>query len=104
MKVPKYVIEMLERAGYEYDTCTKNENYAAGYSISIEKSTVYTKIPTLESEINRLKKWVERNGGEMYILYMPSKTRYTSQRAIVTIFDPVMQHIEQYIKWADYAE
>lgn len=76
----------------------KNENYSAGYTISIEKNTVYTKVPTMEREIERLKKWVERNNGEFHILYIPKQTRYTSQRAIVTIFDPVMQHIEQYIK------
>lgn len=98
MNVPNYVIDILDRAEYEYDSCTTNENYTAGYTISIEKNTCYTKVPTFEREITRLKNWVERNGGEMYILRMPRETHYTSQRAIVTIYDPVMQHIEQYIK------
>lgn len=97
MKIPKYVIEVLERAKYEFDFFKNNADYAAGYTIKIRKSTPYTKVDTFKAEIERLKKWVEKNNGEMIILDFPTKTHYVNQAATVTIFDPVMQYIEGYI-------
>nr|DAS46926.1 MAG TPA: hypothetical protein [Caudoviricetes sp.] len=97
MTVPKYVIEMISRAKYEFDFFKNNAYYAAGYTIRIRKSTPYTKIDTFKSEIERLKKWVQKNNGEMRILDIPTETHYVNQYAVVTIFDPVMKHIENYI-------
>ena len=97
MKIPKYVIEMMKRARYEFDFFKNYNDYAAGYTIKIKKSTPYTMVETFNVEIERLKKWVEKNHGEMIVLDFPSKTHYVNQSATVTIFDPVMQHIEQYI-------
>ena len=101
MKIPKYVIEMMQRSSYNYDYRIHNsypEKYAVGYTINIVKESPYQYVSTFKKEIDRLKKWVERQqGGEMQILEMPSKTHYCKQIAIVSIFDPVMQHIEKYI-------
>ncbi len=97
MTTPKYVIEMMERARYEFDCFKNNENYATGYTIKIRKATPYTKVETLKAEIERLKKWVEKNNGEMVVLDLPEKTHYVNQVATVTIFDPVMRYIEKYI-------
>ena len=99
IKVPKYVKELMERAEYEYDRFGKHEHYAVGYTIRIRKQTQYSWISTLKEEIERLKKWVERQeGGECHILYIPNKTHYCEQYAYVTIYDRVMQSIEIYMK------
>lgn len=97
MLVPKYVSEIMSRAKYEFDSFKNSPDYAAGYTIKIRKATAQTYISTFKAEIERLKKWVERNNGEMVILDMPNKTHYYNQVATVTIFDPVMKHIESYI-------
>lgn len=98
MKIPKYVQEILSRSKYEFDFYKNNPDYAAGYTIRIRKATPYTKIDTFKAEIEKLKKWVEKNNGEMIVLDIPNKTHYTNQVATVTIFDPVMQKIEQLIE------
>lgn len=101
MKIPKYVIEMMHRSSYNYDNRIYNsypEKYSVGYTINIAKERPYQYVSTLKKEIERLKKWVERQqGGEMQILEMPSNTHHCKQIAIVTIYDPVMQYIEKYI-------
>ncbi len=97
MKIPKYVIDILARARYNWLRLERSD-YAVGYTIDIEKESYYTKIETLHKEIFRLKKWVERQGGEMALLYAPARTEYKCmQYATVTIYDPVMQHLEKYI-------
>ena len=60
MTVPKYVIEMMERATYEFDSFKNNADYATGYTIKIRKSTPYTKVDTFKAEIEKLKKWVKK--------------------------------------------
>lgn len=97
MNVPKYIVDIMERAKYEFDCFKNNPDYSVGYTIKIRKSSAYTKVDTFKSEIERLKKWVEKNNGEMIILDIPSTTHYVNQIATVTIFDPVMRYIEQYI-------
>ena len=98
MKTPKYVIDLMSRAKYNF--MASGENYSTGYTIDIAKYSHYETADTFGKEIDRLKKWVERqNGGEMIIISYPTHTRHkTMQYATVTIFDPVMQHIEQYMK------
>lgn len=100
VRIPKYVIELMSRAKYNYILCGKNDNAAAGYTIEIKKYSYYETADTFRKEINRLKKWVERQtGGEMIIISYPAHTVHkTMQYATVTIYDPVMKHIEQYIK------
>lgn len=99
MKIPKYVIELMERSRYEYDFCTKDPNYAVGYTLSIRKGSEYQQVDTLRKEMERLCSWANRAAGveTAFLLHVPKKTHYTKQAAIVTIFDPVMQKIEQYI-------
>lgn len=74
MKIPKYVKELMSRAEYSYHLCGKNENAAEGYTIEIAKYSHYETADTLRKEIDRLKKWVERqNGGDIVV------GRYTEQ-------------------------
>lgn len=99
MNIPKYVIEVLSRSEYDFRH-TSNPNYGAGYTIRISKSSHYTYADTLRKEAERLVAWANRVAGceIAYLLYAPEKTRhYAKQAAVVTIFDPVMQKIEQYI-------
>ena len=99
MTTPKYVQEILRRSRYEFDYCTKNENYSAGYTLRIRKATPCTQIDTLKAEVERLCAWANRQSVEntAVILYIPKETHYHDQAAVVTIFDPVMQKIERYI-------
>lgn len=99
MKIPKYVQELMGRAKYNYNLPGKNPNAAAGYTIEIKKYSHNETADRFRAEIDRLKKWVERQpGGEMIIISYPSHTVHkTMQYATVTIFDPVMQKVEQYI-------
>ena len=103
MKIPKYVQELMERSSYEFNYCTHNPNYAAGYTIRIEKGSYRTYVTTLKAEVERLCKWADSVAGTetAHILSLPVVTRYNRQFAIVTIFDPVMKHIEQYIPKGD---
>jgi hypothetical protein len=100
MTIPKYVQEMMERSQYEFDFYKHRQGYAAGYTIRIRKATAYTRIDTLKGEIERLCKWADKIGGEgtAVVLDIPASTRYCSQAATITIFDPVMQHIERFIR------
>ena len=104
MKIPKYIQQLMKRSKYEYDFCTGNENYAAGYTIRILKERPYQRIETLKTEIQKLQAWVQREyarrGGKeqiTHLLHIPAKTHYANQYAIITVFDPIMKDIEQYI-------
>lgn len=99
MVIPKYVQELMNRARFVLGSGE------AGYTIRIYKSTPYSKIPTLKEEVERLQRWVERMMPDdelgvptMVINSIPTKTHYCDQYAVVTIFDPIMQKIEKYIK------
>ena len=98
MRIPKYVQELLSRSKYDF-TLTKNPNYSTGYTIRIYKHSYHAQISTLKNEVERLVKWANRTGGvdTAFLLYIPEKTRYYDQAAVVTIFDPVMQKIEHLI-------
>lgn len=100
MKIPKYVIELMSRAEYNYKYLVNDKNYAVGYTLNIFKATPYTRADTLKAEVERLVAWANKVGGKgtAYILGFPSETHHYDQEAIVTIFDPVMKHIEQYIR------
>lgn len=95
MKVPNYVINLMSRARYDYDT--KGEKCAVGYTIKIDKHSCYAYASTLQAEIEKLVAWVKRQGGEIEIIDIPKETRIAWQPATVTIYDPVMQHLEKYI-------
>ena len=99
MKIPKYVIEMMERAEYQRAPFPSHEHYAAGYTIRIHKATARTHVKTFRKEIEKLCAWANRKGfeGTAFILIVPEKTHYYDQSAVVTIYDPIMQQIERYI-------
>lgn len=106
MHVPKYIQEIMSRSKYEYDFLN-DENASVGYTIRILKYSEYQKASTFLAEIQRLKKWVddeykrimhnEAEADVCYIISVPSETHYVKQYAIVTIFDPIMKHLEKYI-------
>lgn len=102
MEIPKYIKEILKRSEYNF-SMIKNENYGVGYTIKVAKNTAYTHIHTFKKELERMVNWANKQTKNKcaYILYIPENTHYTEQFAIVTIFDPVMQKIEQYIKTAE---
>lgn len=97
MEIPKYVVELMQRSKYNFDSF--GNNYAAGYTIDIAKYSCYESADTFRTEIDRLQKWVERQtGGKIIIINRPILTRYAQmQYATVTIYDPVMKHIEKFI-------
>ena len=104
MNIPKYVIDLMNRARYNYTA--SGDNYAAGYTIDIAKYSYYEMAQTFRKEIERLVKWANRQGFAApdldimtaYILNVPNKTTHKSmQYATVTIFDPLMKYIEKYI-------
>ena len=99
MIIPQYVQEIMGRSEFVLGYCDP------GYTIRIRKSTPYTTISTFKTEIGRLKKWVDRMMPEdeldvptMVVHSVPSKTHYRNQYAVVTIYDPIMQQIERYIR------
>ena len=104
MKIPKYVVDLMSRSRYNYTS--SGDNYSPGYTIDIAKYSHYETTQTFRKEIERLVKRANRQGFAApdldimiaYILSVPNKTKHKSmQYATVTIFDPVMKHIEKYI-------
>lgn len=104
MKIPKYVIDLMNRARYNYTA--SGDNYAAGYTIDIAKYSHYETAQAFRKEIERLVNWANRQGFAApdldimtaYILSVPNKTKHKSmQYATITIFDPLMKYIEKYI-------
>lgn len=100
MNIPKYVQEIVSRSRYDFDVCRNHSLYAPGYTIEIAKATHYTHAATLHNEVARLIRWANRISGDgtAMLLKAPAKTTHSMQYAYVTIFDPVMQQIERYLK------
>lgn len=107
MNIPKYVREILERSEYEYSSLfAKSENYAAGYTISIPKYSYMQTADTFRKDIERFCSWINREYRRRYeddtqiavVLCVPVKTKHKyMQYATVTIFDPMMKVLEEYI-------
>lgn len=105
---PKYIIDIMSRAKYETG-CGE-----PGYTIKIRKATQRTLISTFEMEIKGLiayaeKRWEQKlkaNGWSpeegkepiAFILSMPKKTHYCNQYAVVTILDPIMMELEEWMQ------
>lgn len=97
MKVPKYIQDIMSRSQFVLGSSDP------GYTIRIRKASAYSSINTFRNEIERLIKWVNRTPHyddlPIGILHrIEDKTRYGWQYATVTIYDPVMKYLEQYIK------
>ena len=95
--VPAYIRDMMERAAFNYHS-TRHPDYCVGYTIDIDKYTTRAYASTLQNDIDKLQKWVERGGGEIKVLNIPRNTHYCHQYATVTIFDPVMRSLEGFIR------
>lgn len=108
MNTPKYIIDIMSRA-----------KYATGYgdpayTIEIRKATPYTHVSTFEKEINRFvdyanNEWLKRlkaNGWTpdegfepiAVINNVPKETHYRNQYAVVTIGDPIMLDLDEWMQ------
>ena len=99
MVIPKYIKAMMGRARF-----TKGFG-DPGYTVETAKSTPYTTAETFKREVERLCAWAERQMPRdefsiptAVINNIPHKTHYCRQVAVVTIYDPVMQHLEKLIR------
>ena len=98
MKIPKFVQGIMERSKFALGEGDP------GYTIIIRKETPYTYVDTFQREIERLVAWANRlvphdeDVPNAVINRMPSKTHHHFQYATVTIYDPIMQQIEKYIR------
>lgn len=99
MVIPKYIKDMMGRARFVRGFGEP------GYTVEIVKATPYTTAETFKMEVERLCAWVERQMSRdefsiptAVINNIPHKTHYCRQVAVVTIYDPVMQHLEKLIK------
>lgn len=101
MEIPKYVADMMARS--EFDLW--HPNGSPGYTIRVRKATPYTRHETLCEEVERLVAWANRmhptppewESPTAFVVSTPGCTRYNDQYAVVTIFDPVMKNLEEYI-------
>ena len=97
MNVPKYILDILSRSEMARGIGDP------GYTILVHKATPYTRVCTLQEEINRMVKWCNRQVSQMEdcptakVNKMPHVTHYCDQVAIVTIYDPIMLKLESYI-------
>lgn len=99
MIIPKYVQGLMKRAKYAI-------GYGEpGYTLEIAKETPYAYVITLEGEINRLERWIKRvmpkndlDVSTMVVNKIPKNTHHCNQYATVTIYDPVMNELEKYIR------
>lgn len=98
MNIPKYIQDMMSRSKFVLGSGDP------GYTIQISKPTYYTQISTFRKEVERLIKWANRvpHCEDCPIAVLNRIDKKTShkymQYATVTIYDPVMKYLEQYIK------
>lgn len=99
MKIPKYVIDILQRSEYDFDLCRNHLNYAVGYTLSIKKYSHYQTAETFKSEVERFVSWCNKKYHNIACtLEVPNKTQHRQmQYAVVTVYDPMMKDIEKYI-------
>lgn len=99
MIIPKYVEELMSRSAFVIG------GYDPGYTIAIEKKSDYSYVSTLMKEIKRLRNWVYKSGKypedfdapPIVINKIPKQTFHHKQYAVVTIYDPLMKYLENYI-------
>ena len=99
MKIPKYVEEILGRSEYHFGLGD------AGYTIKVHKASDRKMCRTLNAECDRLVAWanrqfpIDKDTPTAKIERYLTKTHYTDQTVIVTIYDPVMKIIENMIHY-----
>ena len=96
MKIPKYIQEIMSRS--EFDLEYRNPSSMPGYTIRVHKATPYTRAATLRDECRRMLAWADRHYAYTELLMCPSDTHYHDQYALVTVTDPCMLYMEQYMK------
>ena len=96
MIVPAYVRNLLQGAKFEFVLCSRNEDYAPGYTVTIRKRSDYQTAKVFNKEIEKLQKWVNRQpGGNCKVLLLPKETHHCKQVAVITIYDPIMLQLEK---------
>ena len=98
-KIPVYVQKLMSRASFEI-------GYGEpGHTLEIEKATPYTCVYTLRAEVERFVVWINRimtkaalDAPMVVINNVPTQTHYYNQYAVVTVYDPVMQQLEKFMK------
>ena len=107
--VPKYIRDILARSEWAVEAGRLPEGGDPGYTILIHKRTAYARAKTLDGETRLLRSWAERLMRRLFPGYdpaaqpktvihqCPTETHYWDQWATVTIWDPVMKYIEEYI-------
>ena len=96
METPNYIKSSLQGAKFYF-----GKDCVAGYSIEIHKRTKYEYASTLLNRCNQIISWCNRQvEGSAEMVRCPYITIYADQFAVITIYDPVMLHLEKYIKAA----
>ena len=93
MQIPNYVVDLMERSKWKID----GVDCIIGYEIRIYKKSDYASIEAHIADVDKLKAWVERNGGEMVIKRTPTSTRHCEQFITAVIYDPIMKYLEPFI-------
>lgn len=94
MNTPQYVSNALKRAEFYF-----GKDGVVGYSIKIFKHTRMEYASTLRNRCSQIITWCNKQipcSAEM--VSCPKETHYTEQFAVITIYDPMMLHLEQFIK------
>lgn len=96
MNTPQYIITPLKRAEFYF-----GKDCVPGYSIKIHKHTIYEYANTLRNRCSQIITWCNKQiPGSAEMVCCPKETHYRDQYAVITIYDPVMLHLEQFIKAA----
>ena len=96
MKTPQYIINALKNTEFYF-----GKDGCVGYSIKIFKHTRYEYAKTLNQRCHTIVSWCNRQiDGSAEVVYCPQLTHYEQQFGIITIYDPMMLHLEQFIKAA----
>lgn len=104
MQVPKYIKDILSRSHFE---CGQ-PFCSPGYTLAVGKATKWKQAASLAQDIDSLCAWASREFArrgfptdaikENVVIHdVPHETHHCQQWAFITIFDPLMMEIEDYI-------
>lgn len=101
MKIPAYVLDILKRSKKmpEYMISSRNESEPF-YTLVVRKEPVQEYASTFSAEMDRFVAWCNRVAPSDYrptarVVRVPDRTRYSTQVALVEIFDPLMLTLEK---------
>ena len=113
MKTPLYIQNLLSRCEWAVEAGRLPKGCDPGYTLLLHKRSAYALAKTLAKEADALKGWAEREMLKLCPYYdndadpiavvnhCPGETRYRDQWAVITIWDPLMKHIEKFIPEKD---